>query len=43
MLEAIVLNYNSMPQMEIQLEKQMALFEKSHKDDYVIYTPHTAN
>jgi DNA adenine methylase len=39
MLEAIVLNYNPLPQIEIQLEKQMALFEKSHKDDYVIYTP----
>ncbi len=43
MLEAIILNYNPMPQIEIQLEKQMALFDKSHKDDYVIYTPHTAD
>lgn len=39
MLEAIVLNYNPLPQVEIQLEKQMALFEKSHKEDYVVYTP----
>lgn len=39
MLEAIILNYNPMPQVEIQLEKQMALFEKSHKDEYVVYTP----
>lgn len=39
MLEAIVLNYNPLPQMDVQLEKQMALFEKSHKGDYVIYSP----
>ena len=39
MLEAIVLNYNPLPQVEIRLEKQMALFEKSHKEDYVVYTP----
>lgn len=39
MLEAIVLNYNPMPQIEIELEKQMALFEKSHKDEYVVYAP----
>jgi len=39
MLEAIILNYNPLPQMKIQLEKQMTLFEKSHKDDYVVYTP----
>src|SRR3990172_12187580 len=39
MLEAIILNYKPLPQMEIQLEKQMALFEKSHKEEYVIYTP----
>jgi DNA adenine methylase len=39
MLEAIILNYNPLPQIEIQLEKQMALFEKSHKDDYLVYTP----
>jgi len=39
MLEAIVLNYNPLPQVEIQLEKRMALFEKSHKDKYVVYTP----
>lgn len=39
MLEAIVLNYNPMPQIEIQFEKQMALFEKSHKEEYVVYTP----
>jgi len=39
MLEAIVLNYNPLPQIEIQLEKQMALFEKSHKDEYIVYTP----
>lgn len=39
MLEAIVLNYNPMPQIEIQPEKQMALFEKTHASDYVIYSP----
>lgn len=39
MLEAIVLNYNSSPQIEFQLEKQMALFEKPHKDGYVVYAP----
>jgi len=39
MLEAIVLNYNPLPQVEIQLEKQMALFEKSHKEEYVVYMP----
>ncbi len=38
MLEAIVLNYNPMPPMEIELEKQLALFEKQRKDDYVIYS-----
>lgn len=40
MLEAIILNYNPLPQVEIQLEKQMALFEKSHKEAYVVYTPY---
>lgn len=39
MLEAIVLNYNPLPQIEIQVEKQMALFEKSHKEEYVVYAP----
>jgi len=39
MLEAIVLNYNPLPQVEIQLEKQMALFEKSLKGKYVVYKP----
>lgn len=39
MLEAIVLNYNPVPQIEIQLEKQMALFEKSHQDEYVVHMP----
>ena len=39
MLEAIILNYNPLPQVEVQLEKQMALFEKSHKDNYVVYVP----
>ena len=39
MLEAIILNYNPLPQVEIQLETQMALFEKSHKDEYVVFTP----
>ncbi|HLA87935.1 MAG TPA: Dam family site-specific DNA-(adenine-N6)-methyltransferase [Anaerolineales bacterium] len=39
MLEAIILNYNPLPQVEIQLEKQMALFEKSHKEEYVVYMP----
>jgi DNA adenine methylase len=36
MLEAIILNYNPVPQMEIQPEKQMALFEKAHKEVYVV-------
>lgn len=39
MLEAIVLNYSPLSQIEIQMEKQMALFEKSRKDEYVAYTP----
>lgn len=39
MLEAIVLNYSPLPQIEIQLEKQTALFEKLHRDDYAIYAP----
>jgi hypothetical protein len=39
MLEAIILNYNPLPQVELQLEKQMALFERSHKEDYVVHTP----
>lgn len=38
-LEAIVLNYNSLPQIEFQLEEQMALFEKSHKNEYITYIP----
>jgi len=25
--------------VELQLEKQMALFEKSQKDEYVVFTP----
>lgn len=40
MLEAIVLNYNPLTPVEIQLEKQMALFEKPH-DGYVVHTPTT--
>ena len=36
MLEAIILNYNPLPQIEFQMERQMALFEKSQKDDYVV-------
>jgi len=43
MLEAIVLNYNPLPQIELPLEKQLALFEKPHKNDYVVYTPTTAH
>jgi DNA adenine methylase len=39
MLEAIVLNYNPMPQIELPLEKQMALFEKPHKNTYVVQEP----
>ena len=39
MLEAIILNYNPLQQVEIQLEKQMALFEKSSKEEYIVYTP----
>jgi DNA adenine methylase len=39
MLEAIILNYNPLPQIEIQLERQMALFDKSHKEDYVAVAP----
>jgi DNA adenine methylase len=38
MLEAIILNYNPLPQLEIQLEKQMALFEKPKKDNYAVIT-----
>ncbi|RJP52659.1 MAG: Dam family site-specific DNA-(adenine-N6)-methyltransferase [Anaerolineaceae bacterium] len=38
MLEAIVLNYNPLPQFELQLEKQLALFEKSHKPQFVLYS-----
>ncbi|MFZ5903091.1 MAG: DNA adenine methylase [Chloroflexota bacterium] len=41
MLEAIVLNYNPMPQVELPLEKQLALFEKPKKDGYVVYAPNT--
>jgi DNA adenine methylase len=43
MLEAIVLNYNPMPQIELPLEKQMALFEKPPKGGYAIYTPNNPN
>ena len=39
MLEAIVLNYNPLPQIELPLEKQMALFEKPHKNNYVVHAP----
>lgn len=39
MLEAIVLNYDPLPQVEIQSEKQMALFEKSYKEEYIVYMP----
>lgn len=38
MLEAIVLNYNPLPQFELQLEKQLALLEKSHKPQFVLYS-----
>ena len=41
MLEAIILNYNPMPQIELTLEKQLILFEKPSKDDYVVYTPNS--
>ncbi len=43
MLEAIVLNYNPLPQIELPLEKQMALFEKPPKDGYVVYKPTAAH
>lgn len=36
MLEAIILNYNPLASMEIRLETQMILFEKSHSR----YTTH---
>ncbi len=39
MLEAIVLNYNPLPHAEIRLESQLALFEKSRKEEYVVYSP----
>lgn len=42
MLEAIVLNYNPLTPVEIQLEKQMALFEKPH-DGYAVHTPTTTS
>jgi len=38
MLEAIVLNYNPLPQFELPLEKQLALFEKPHKQPFVLYS-----
>ena len=38
MLEAIILNYNPLTPMELQLETQMALFEKPHSA-YSIHTP----
>jgi len=38
MLEAIVLNYNPLPQFELQLEKQLALFEKPHKSQFVLHS-----
>jgi DNA adenine methylase len=37
MLEAIVLNYNPLQPMEVEAEKQLALFDKS-KEPYVIYS-----
>ncbi|MGC1376752.1 MAG: Dam family site-specific DNA-(adenine-N6)-methyltransferase [Anaerolineales bacterium] len=37
MLEAIVLNYNPLPSVEAELEKQLALFEKS-KEPYAVYS-----
>jgi hypothetical protein len=37
MLEATILNYSPLQPVEIQLQKQMALFEKSHKEEYVFY------
>lgn len=42
MLEAIVLNYNPLTPVELQLEKQLALFEKSPKDGCIVHTPTTA-
>lgn len=42
MLEAIVLNYNPLTPVELQLEKQLALFEKSPKDGCIVHTPTAA-
>src|SRR5574341_199364 len=39
MLEAIVLNYNPLPQAEVEKAKQIALLEKSRRSEYVIYIP----
>ncbi|MFN3491365.1 MAG: DNA adenine methylase [Anaerolineales bacterium] len=42
MLEAIVLNYNPLTPIEIKKEKQLALLEKSSKEEYILYsTPST--
>lgn len=38
MLEAIVLNYNPLTPIELQKEKQLALLEKDHKEEYVLYS-----
>jgi DNA adenine methylase len=43
MLEAIILNYNPLPQIELPLEKQMALFEKPNKQEYVVHSPPSAH
>jgi DNA adenine methylase len=43
MLEAIILNYNPMPQIELPLEKQMALFEKTRKSNYAVSHSTTAH
>jgi len=38
MLEAIVLNYNPLTPVEVNTEKQLALFEKPSKEQYVLYS-----
>ena len=39
MMEAIVLNYNPLTPVDLESEKQLALFEKT-KNEYVVYPSH---
>ncbi|MCC6300341.1 MAG: Dam family site-specific DNA-(adenine-N6)-methyltransferase [Anaerolineales bacterium] len=38
MLEAIVLNYNPLTPIDLQMEKQLSLLEDKRKDEYVLYS-----